>query len=381
MPCEKMRIVIDGRLEASAATGVASYARAVREGLTAIGRAPLVLDDATRGRFGMPSPPLVRMWRGLRANVPVPVRLREAEGRLAAHDVFRLAQARFAMTGRMLRLRAPGPPGIMHWTYPIPALIHGWRNVYTIHDVIPLLGAGLSPIEPERLRRQLSVVAAAADRIVTVSDWARNSIIATLALDPARVIDCGAAVAGMTAAGDVLPAGLRHDGYFLFCGLSEPRKNLTRIIAGWAASGATRPLVVVGPDDGSIAPRDGLIVLPYQPRGVLIDLIADARGLLFATLEEGFGLPIAEAMTLGTPVLTSDRGAPLEIAGGAALTVDPTDVAQIAEAITRLDRDDALCAALADRGRERARAFTAAAFGTRLVTMYDEFAGDSKGSG
>ncbi|UVO52381.1 glycosyltransferase family 4 protein [Sphingomonas sp. SUN019] len=376
-----MRIVVDGRLDASAATGVASYARAVHEGLSAIGRAPLILDDATHGQFGTPSPPLARAWRGVRGSVPLAIRLSERGGRLMARDVFRLAQARFALTGRLLRLTAPGPPGVMHWTYPIPARIEGWRNVYTVHDVIPLLDAGFSPIDPERLRRQLAAVAAGADRIVTVSQWARGSIIDTLALDPAQVTDCGLAVAGMSPADALLPGGLARDGYFLFCGLTEPRKNLDRIIAGWAASGSGRPLVVVGPDAASIAPRAGLVALPYQPRGVLIDLIAGARALVFATLEEGFGLPIAEAMTLGTPVITSDRGAPLEVTGGAALTVDPADVAQIAAAIARLDQSDDLCAALKARGLERAVAFTAAAFGVRLAALYDEFAGDSRMSG
>lgn len=371
-----MPIAIDGRLDASAATGVASYARAVREGLIAIGRAPMTLDDATRGRFGLYSSRLERGLRGMRARLPLPVRLSFDGQRLAARDVFRLAQARFASTGRLLTLVVPGTPGVMHWTYPIPARIDGWRNLYTVHDVIPLLGGGLSGIDPDGLRRRLLAVAARADRIVTVSAWAKESIVAMLAVDRALVTDCGGAVAAMDAAGGALPGGLARDGYFLFCGTAEPRKNLARIVEGWAASGSGRRLVIVGPDAAAIAPRAGLVVLPYQPRATLIDLIAGARGLVFATLEEGFGLPIAEAMTLGTPVLTSDRGAPAEVAGDAALRVDPTDTAQIAQGIARLDRDDALCATLADRGRVRARAFTAVALGRRLTALYDEFAGD-----
>lgn len=374
---ERLPVAIDGRLDASAATGVGSYARALRAALESIGRAPLVLNDATHGRFGMPSPLPSRGWRGLRARTPVPVRLNARGGQLAARDVFRLAQARFTATGQMLRLIAPGPPGIIHWTYPIPARIEGWRNLYTIHDVIPLLGPGLSAIDPGRLRRLLLLIAAEADRIVTVSQWARRSIVTNLGLDPAQVVDCGSAIADMSPAGAPLPAGLRPGGYFLFCGLIEPRKNLPRMIAAWRASGTSCPMVVVGPDAASIAPQAGLILLPYQERGRLIDLIAGARALLFATLEEGFGLPIAEAMALGTPVLTSDRGALVEVAGGAALTVDPTDIGQMAAAILRLADDGGLRDVLMARGRERARDFSVTAFGHRLAALHDEFAGDS----
>ncbi|RZM22446.1 MAG: glycosyltransferase, partial [Sphingomonas sp.] len=115
----------------------------------------------------------------------------------------------------------------------------------------------------------------------------------------------------------------------------------------------------------------GVVVLPYQDRPVLIDLIRNARALVLLSLEEGFGVPVAEAMALGTPVLTADRGALAEIAGGAALLVDPTDAQAIADALRRIVDDAGLRATLAWRGLERAKAFAPAAFGARLTTLYD----------
>jgi glycosyltransferase involved in cell wall biosynthesis len=375
-----MPVCIDGRLAATDATGVASYAAAMRAALVATGRAPLTLDDARRGRFGGTDPRRETWLRQVRARAGGAVRLRRDGDRLHAHDVFRLAQTRFAATGRLLELVAPGPAGIMHWTYPIPLRVAGWVNLYTVHDVIPLESPGLSTIAAEPLARRIMAIASSADRIVTVSGAARRSILAALPIDAAHVTNCGAAATALEPGSGVLPAGLVSGEYFLFCGLDEPRKNLPRLVAAWAASGTPRPLVLAGPDHAAVASRAGLVILPYQPRAGLIDLIRGARALLFPSLAEGFGLPLVEAMALGTPALTADRGALAETAGNAALLVDPTDAGAIASGIARLDRDDDLRAELVVRGRARAEGFTLAAFGIRLRRLHDEFAGASRGA-
>jgi glycosyltransferase involved in cell wall biosynthesis len=99
-------------------------------------------------------------------------------------------------------------------------------------------------------------------------------------------------------------------------------------------------------------------------------LIGHARALVMPSLAEGFGIPVAEAMTLGTPVATSDRGALAETAGGAALAVDPLDIAGLAAAIRRLAEEDALCLSLASAGRRNAARFTPARFAERLTRAY-----------
>ena len=175
-----------------------------------------------------------------------------------------------------------------------------------------------------------------------------------------------------------LPAGLSPGGYFVVCGTIEPRKNLVRLVAAHRASGTRRRLVVVGPHGWRAAEslaaidRSALAMrLAFADRAVVMSLVRHARALLFPSLAEGFGLPIAEAMALGTPVLTTAGGATEEVAGGAALLVDPLDVAAIAEGIDRLDRDDALCASLAAAGLARARAFDSRQYGDRLRAFYE----------
>lgn len=372
-----MRLCVDGRLRSARATGVATYARAVVAALESAGRSPMILDDAAGGRFGESSSWFDRSRRWFASRSSAALHLETDGRRLFARDIFRLAQARFDRKGDLLRLVAPGAPGVMHWTYPIPARIEGWVNVYTVHDVIPLTHPELSPMTPGGLRARLTAIARSADRLVTVSETSRRAIAEALGLEPERIVNCAAAVPPVVRANRPLPCELAPDGYHLFCGMIEPRKNLPRLIAAWRASGSSRPLVIAGPPGGESIDGPEVIHLGFLPRGELLDLIAEARALLFPALEEGFGLPVIEAMTLGTPVVTSDRGALGETAAGAALQVDPEDEHAIAAAIGRVDRDDALCRELAERGRARSTAFSIAGFGERLLALYADLAGDS----
>jgi len=105
-------------------------------------------------------------------------------------------------------------------------------------------------------------------------------------------------------------------------------------------------------------------------RPLLAKLVRGARAVLFPSIWEGFGLPVLEAMQLGTPVLTSNQGALAEIAGEAALLIDPYDVAAIAAGIRALDGDAALRHRLAVAGPQAAAHFSAQAYRVRLEAMY-----------
>lgn len=369
----RKRVCVDGRLLAAEATGVATYARTVVAALSETGAPPLILADAEAGRFGARQSGAARARRWLDARVPVAVRLCQRGRTLFARDVFRRAQARFNASGRLLDLAVPGPPGVMHWTWPVPARIVGWTNLYTVHDVIPLTDPALGETRAAPFRARLDALLASGGRLSTVSGHSRAAIAQVLDLAPERILNCGSAVEGGTPAAE-LP-GTITPGFFLFCGSSEPRKNLERIVAGWRASGTNRPLVLVGHAPTNVRGA-GVLELGFVPRDTLLALIGAARALVFPTLAEGFGLPVAEAMALGTPVITSHWGALAEVAGRSALLVDPLDIAAIGAAVAQLDANDGLCAALAAAGRRRAEDFTPVAFGHRLRAAYGEIAGD-----
>jgi glycosyltransferase involved in cell wall biosynthesis len=163
--------------------------------------------------------------------------------------------------------------------------------------------------------------------------------------------------------------GLRFP-YVLYVGAEPPRKNLARLVEAFAALASRCPdvhLVLAGPErsrdhtvDARVR-RAGLDARVHRLDGVTRDdlpaIHAGAACLAFVSLCEGFGLPVVEAMAAGTPVVTSNRSAMPEVAGGAALLVDPLSVDAIAEGIGRVLGDTGLADELRRKGRIRSEAF------------------------
>jgi len=184
-------------------------------------------------------------------------------------------------------------------------------------------------------------------------------------------------------------------GYYLFFGAMEPKKNLPRIVEAYLASGAKAPLVIIGGrawlkeqqqdllyddliqasvlKDGVLKRADRVRQYEYMPLRLLVHLIRGARATLFPSLYEGFGLPVLESMLLGTPVLTSTAGSLPEIAGDAAMMVDPYDVDAIRDGIRTLDADESLRAELSSRGRLQAAKFSPERYRERLKEAYRPF--------
>jgi glycosyltransferase involved in cell wall biosynthesis len=102
-----------------------------------------------------------------------------------------------------------------------------------------------------------------------------------------------------------------------------------------------------------------------------VTLIRGARAVLFPSLYEGFGLPVLEAMLLGTPVVTSRTSSLPEIAGDAALYVNPYDIDSIAEAIKTITADEGLRTELSRRGRVQAGLFSVARYRERVAALYE----------
>lgn len=244
--------------------------------------------------------------------------------------------------------------------------------VATVHD----LGVVKLPVSfPTQWRlfhrRGLSLILEKAGIIVSVSrHTARELRVLAGRGDPRiRVIPQGVDEPPPLADGEMERVLAEHGlepWYLLFVGTIEPRKNLSRLVQAYASleeaeRRAVGPLVLAGPQGwlgrwelSRVLSQRGVRWLGYLPREELEAIFRGAGIFVYPSLYEGFGLPVLEAMARGVPVITSRTSAMLEVAEGAALLVDPTDVMDIRKALRRLAGDGDLRAELAELGKERA---------------------------
>jgi glycosyltransferase involved in cell wall biosynthesis len=378
-----MRILIDGRnIELAQGTGVAAYARQLGAiALDAGHRLEVLGAGPARAAGGVARVRAVigalRPLRPVRAPA-LPGLPPRAEG-WRIDDLFRTARAKFAAGLGFTEIELPHRVDIAHWTCPLPLRLRGARNLYTIHDLVPLTLSEQAYAGRRDFGRMVAAIARKADRIVTVSESSRREIIATLDVDEARVVNASVAAAWRTTPQEpverlqalltALAPGrsLKPESYYLIVGAIEPKKNLRRMIDAHRAAAVAEPLLLVGPagwacagDLAALAAAPDAIQLGWRSADETSALICGARAVLFASLSEGFGLPIIEAFQRGAPVVTSNRGACAETAGGAALLVDPTDTVAIRDAIRALSGPGSglLRAELARLGRIRAADFT-----------------------
>jgi glycosyltransferase involved in cell wall biosynthesis len=269
--------------------------------------------------------------------------------------------------------RATGPVDVAHATGLVPCPTAA-PLVVTVHDVAFLHDPAKFTRQGVRvMRRSLSVIRDAATLVVTSSEASRGDLEA-VGIDAARlrVIPLGVD-ATPAAAADVDRVRRDYDlpdRFVLFVGTLEPRKNLRRLAAAVDGLDEALPLVVAGPDGwgpADVAFRGDARFLGFVPREQLPGLYAAATVFAYPSEIEGFGLPVAEAMAQGTPVVTSAGTATEEVAAGAAVLVDPFDVDSITWGLEEAQRrGDELAAA----GRRRAGELTWDAAAQRTLDAY-----------
>jgi glycosyltransferase involved in cell wall biosynthesis len=318
-------------------------------------------------------------------------------------NLFYNAERHFALSKAFVELVFDERPDIFHCTYPLPLRTRSARNIYTIHDLVPLRLPFATLDNKRKMFRLLKKIATEADHIVTVSENSKRDIINLLSVDEKRITNTYQAVMfnkeSMERTDDEIAEqlagsfGLEFREYLLFFGAMEPKKNVGRLIEAYLASGVDVPLVLVagggwqnekeaillealsGNEPTLMATRRPRIKrqvrrFPYMLPSNLATLIRGARAVVFPSLYEGFGLPVLEAMVLGTPVVTSRESSLPEIAGEAALLVDPYDTNEIARAMTQIVNDADLRVELSQRGRTRAATFSVERYRERMQALY-----------
>lgn len=254
------------------------------------------------------------------------------------------------------------------------------RTVATFHDLFVLTGEYSSPEFRARFGAQARQAAALSDLVIAVSQFTADQVKTLLGVEPSRIRVIPHGVRLPPASG---PAAAGRDKLVLCTGTIQKRKNIARLVRAFERMPAGWKLVLAGAVDGfgaaqqlsavQASPRRGDIqVLGYVTAEQLESLYARAQVFAFPSLDEGFGMPVLEAMARGVAVVTSARSALPEVAGDAALLVDPFDVEAIGAALVRLAQDEALRAELARRGRQRARAFSWESAVERTWAVYRE---------
>ena len=399
MASDGLRLGLDARLLAYNRGGIARYITALGHALAAL-PAPAPFDDlvAIYHRKDRAHTLATSGWRGLTAWTP------------PHHRIERYALA--------LEL-APRGLDVLHSPDHVPSGAGRARSVVTVHDLSFLLYPATHSADSRRYYAQVAWTVERADRIIAVSEATKRDLVREVGADPARIRVVHEAATfdaaphtdspslegrgrgvgapppprravGRGAGSEAPEPAPFPQPYVLSVQASiEPRKNIPRLIEAFAqarrAHPALRLVVAGGPGADEPAVRAAVarhdLAAAVDFPGVLPETLlrASYRGALvlaYPSLYEGFGLPLLEAMSVGTPVIAARVSSLPEVAGDAALLVDPFDVDALAGALEQVAGDAALRADLAARGYRRVRRFSWERAAQETLAVYREALGE-----
>lgn len=362
-----MRVLIDYRPALRERTGVGEWVHSLACALAARGEEHL-LDLALFSSSWKDRPTLPPPIRTIDRRVPVRV-LNYCWHRLGWPPVEWIARERF---------------DVVHSPHPLMMPSAHAARVVTVHDLDFLDHPQHAISEVRRdyaslIRRHVG----SADHVVVPSCFTGKEVERRLGVPPERITVC------TNGAPDWTPRRTwPESGDILFVGSLTPRKNVGALLDAYRLLIDDDPdhpppgMVLAGPATSQSADWLSAIDAPplagrvrwtgYLDKAALRRLYENAAVLVLPSWHEGFGLPVVEAMTIGVPVVASNRGALPEVVGDAGLTVDPASPAQLAAAIKRMVRDIPFARACAERGFQQAAKFSWHAAADALVRAYEK---------
>ncbi len=269
-------------------------------------------------------------------------------------------------------VREPKPPNVSRgvlWDTlgPRHGMFHGLNQrlpqrryrfqIATFHDLFVLTGQYSTPEFRSRFAVQARHAAAQADLIIAVSHFTAGQVHALLGVEKSRIRVIHHGIVPRT-----VPQ-LPREKMVLCVGAIQTRKNSGRLLEAFRAMPSDWRLVLAGSagfgSEALLATQyDRVTITGYIADGELAKLYATASIFAFPSLDEGFGMPVLEAMTAGVPVITSNRSALPEVAGDAAILIDPENTDELASALNQLAQNEKYRSELAGRGKTRAQLFT-----------------------
>lgn len=372
---------LDGEL-----TGVGRYMASLTASLCHVDHGIDVIPLIVGPLGGLRSDPDVRQRVPSDGMVCFALTCTQRSGRLCGHRASLLTVGSLAVNVVARRLRLD----VVHdltGIAPFPTRLGTCRRMVTVHDLISYVPEGSNDSIDDMLqRRWLPRAARSLEGIVAVSASTKADVERLLHVSPSRihVVPHGVdphfrEMPEETYRPTLAKRGL-SPGYVLFIGSGSRRKNLLTLVAAcrllWN-DGHRIQLVIAGPASITAEPAvqdeldaSRIVQLGYTPEADLPALYNGASVFAFPSSYEGFGLPVLEAMRCGTPVLSGVGGALREVAGDAAVLIDPRDPAAMARELRSLVRDPILRARLHDRGLRRAQHFTWARTAERTAEVY-----------
>jgi glycosyltransferase involved in cell wall biosynthesis len=275
-------------------------------------------------------------------------------------------------------------PGVdlVHAAHPLLIPSRKAAQVITIHDLYYLTNRESTRAEIRRDYAALSPLhARRADAIVVNSKYTASLVSSTFGVPDSAIHVCSPGAPEWTSLGRA--PNVPSSGYILYVGTLERRKNVGALLDAYCRLVERRPetarLVLAGRATPDADPwLERLSRPPLAGHAQYVGYVehkeqiySGARLLVVPSLDEGFGIPVLEAMAAGVPVVAANRGALPEVLGQAGLLVDPGDAEQVAGAIDRMLTDEAFALRCAEYGLARARQFSWGCAAAALRRAYD----------
>ena len=283
---------------------------------------------------------------------------------------------------------------IFHAQYIVPPLLN-CRTVTTIHDIAYEHFPQYFPFHQRAwLKALVPLSARRADHIITVSEHSKRDLVETYGIneDKITVTYEGASSAFRPIDRRLAKKRLSEkyqitDKFILYVGRLQARKNIGRLVGAYnrlRKSGNEHKLVLVGKADSLFQPvlsrirelrlENDVLLRGYVPDEDLPYFYSAADVFVYPSVYEGFGLPVMESMACGTPVVTSLGSSLDELAGNAALLIDPLDEQSIAAALVRMLGDPQLAKRLAQDGLRRSQEFSFRNAARQTIDVYEQLA-------
>jgi len=315
-----------------------------------------------------------------------------AEGKYSyicnAYDAFHSANRFYSVFKRPVSFKTKKSVDIWHMTTPLPIKIKGAKTVVTIHDLIPLKVPFTTLDVKNNFYHLFKWICKTADLILSVSEQTKKDIIDIYQVPEEKIQVTWQSVKQIKYQEDIdfeekylKSHKINKEKYVLFVGNIEPKKNIKSLITAMSFVDEDIKLVIVGKkawlwqdqlkNMSKYLKKKRVKFMNYVDDEELAVLYRNATCLVFPSIYEGFGLPVLEAMQNNCPVICSGITSLPEVAGDAALYIDPYDYKDIRSKITALLNDPQLRKGMIEKGQKRVDFFSPENYAKRLEKAYN----------